>query len=257
MEKARKAWPGQKPGPARVIAVLAKELRPGRFTVPEDFPAGLYKELKDLGIRLEIAEGPLFPEREVKTPAEALAHPGGQPLQRRGHRRRRERCCGRQPVRGGRLYYKGSASPASASRSRSRPPASRRAPSPFDHRRRGRPGLRPAQPRLGPARRQRAHRRRRVPAGLGTGFFGDMTRTFLRGRASDAQRDRRRRPAGPAGGPRNRSSAGVRQGGPPPKVTDVFAARSASRPSTRPRAPWVSSTAPATGSASTSTRRRA
>src|SRR5471032_188640 len=34
LDKARKAWPGEKPTAARVIAILARELRAGTFTVP-------------------------------------------------------------------------------------------------------------------------------------------------------------------------------------------------------------------------------
>src|ERR1700678_2611654 len=63
MDKARKVWPRQKAGAARVLAAAARELRAGPFTVPEDFPTGLYRELRHLGVRLEVATGPLFPER--------------------------------------------------------------------------------------------------------------------------------------------------------------------------------------------------
>ena len=73
VEKARRAWPGKKAGTSRVIALAAKELKVRMLSVPEDFPAGLYKELCDLGLRITISEGPLFPQREIKTPAEALA----------------------------------------------------------------------------------------------------------------------------------------------------------------------------------------
>ena len=73
VEKARAAWPKRKPGPAQVVAILSREQRAGTLTVPRDFPAALYKDLRDMGLRLDIAEGALFPEREIKTRAEAEA----------------------------------------------------------------------------------------------------------------------------------------------------------------------------------------
>src|SRR5579863_6211705 len=73
LARARKRWPRRRPGPALVIALLASELRGGEFTVPEDFGAGLYQELRAAGLRLRIASGALFPEREIKTPAQAAA----------------------------------------------------------------------------------------------------------------------------------------------------------------------------------------
>src|SRR6185369_15514243 len=71
MKRARELWPQRKPGPAEVIYLLSKDFRQHRFTVPADFPAGVYDQLFELGLDLEIAEGALFPEREIKTPAEA------------------------------------------------------------------------------------------------------------------------------------------------------------------------------------------
>jgi Xaa-Pro aminopeptidase len=72
-ERAGRAWPRRRPGAATVIAVVARELRARILTVPADFPASLYLELRGLGVRLEIADGMLFPERETKTEDEARA----------------------------------------------------------------------------------------------------------------------------------------------------------------------------------------
>src|SRR5580700_5894049 len=65
LERARRTWPRRRPGPALVIALLAKELKAGAFTVPEDFGAGLYRELCRAGLDIRIAEGALFPQREI------------------------------------------------------------------------------------------------------------------------------------------------------------------------------------------------
>ena len=86
-----------------------------------------------------------------------------------------------------------------------------------------------------------------------TGFYGDMTRTFLRGRASDAQRAivAAVRAAQKAA-LRTIRAGRERDGGPPQGVRDLRRPR-ASRPGARPAAPSASSTARATASASRST----
>ncbi|MEN9404604.1 MAG: hypothetical protein RL091_3307 [Verrucomicrobiota bacterium] len=60
-----------KAGVAEIIATLAKEAGIRRFRIPADFPAQLYVRLSKLGLKLDIAEGLLFPEREIKTAQEA------------------------------------------------------------------------------------------------------------------------------------------------------------------------------------------
>ncbi|HEY5078393.1 MAG TPA: M24 family metallopeptidase, partial [Opitutaceae bacterium] len=107
MDRARKKWPRHRPGAARVIALLSKELKAGSLTVPEDFYAGLYQELRDLGVRLKVSSGALFPEREIKTPAQAAAIREGNRCSAAGiaAAERMLRAC---KVRGSRLLFKGS-----------------------------------------------------------------------------------------------------------------------------------------------------
>ena len=71
--RARARWPRRKAGPAEVIRLLAGELKQTRFTVGEDFPAGTYAKLRQLVLDVVVAEGPLFPAREIKTRAEIAA----------------------------------------------------------------------------------------------------------------------------------------------------------------------------------------
>lgn len=73
LQRARELWPQRKPGPAEVIYLLAKDYRQSRFTVPDDFPCGLYEKLYALGLNVAVADGPLFPARELKTPVEAAS----------------------------------------------------------------------------------------------------------------------------------------------------------------------------------------
>ena len=187
-ERARKAWPRHKAGPARVIALLCRELRAGPFTVPEDFPAGLYRELRDLGVRVAISKGPLFPEREIKTPSEAEALREGNRCSAAGiaAAERLLRAC---RIRGGRLLLNGhvltserlkvaieTACIEEGAVSMSTIAAG------------GDQACDPHDAGSGPLRPNELIIVDVFPRVSATGFHGDMTRTFLRGRASDAQR---------------------------------------------------------------------
>jgi len=58
------------PGFARVIRELLREQKVRRVTVPDNFPLGLARELKKLGIKTSPRAGHFFPEREIKSAAE-------------------------------------------------------------------------------------------------------------------------------------------------------------------------------------------
>jgi len=187
-EKARRAWPGKKAGAARVIAIAAKELKVRTLTVPEDFPAGLYKELTDLGLKVLIADGLLFPEREVKTPAEALALREGNRCSAAGIAAA-ERVLRQCKVKGRRLLFHGSVLTSErlkvaietacieegAVSSNTIVAGGDQACDPHN---RG----------SGPIRANELVIVDVFPRVSATGFHGDMTRTFLRGRANDAQK---------------------------------------------------------------------
>jgi Xaa-Pro aminopeptidase len=59
--------------PADVIARALKGLGLRRLEVPRSFPLGLAMELDERGIRLELGPDPFWPERAVKTPTEVRA----------------------------------------------------------------------------------------------------------------------------------------------------------------------------------------
>lgn len=71
--EVRKARPEGPAAPADVIALLAAKLRIPAFLVPQDFSAGLLERLRALGLELVVAEGPVLPEREIKDAREAAA----------------------------------------------------------------------------------------------------------------------------------------------------------------------------------------
>jgi Xaa-Pro aminopeptidase len=71
MTLARKTWPNKPVGAAEVIVLLCRELNQRHIVVGSEFPAGLYSKLCQRGLKPTIAEGHLFPSRETKSPKEA------------------------------------------------------------------------------------------------------------------------------------------------------------------------------------------
>jgi Xaa-Pro aminopeptidase len=188
LDKARKAWPGEKPTAARVIAILARELRAGTFTVPEEFPAGLFEKLSALRVKLAISDGPLFPEREIKTASDAEGLREGNRCSALGFAAA-EKLLRKSRIRSGKLVLDGrpltserlkvaieiACIEAGAVSSNTIAAGGDQACDPHD---RG----------SGPLRANELIILDIFPRVADTGFFGDMTRTFLRGRASGAQR---------------------------------------------------------------------
>lgn len=64
---------GRQPTVAAVAAQVLKDLRLKRVEVPRSFPLGLAMELDELGIRLVQVDDPLWPQREIKRPDEIRA----------------------------------------------------------------------------------------------------------------------------------------------------------------------------------------
>jgi Xaa-Pro aminopeptidase len=61
---------GRRATVAEVIARVLRDLGARRAEVPRSFPLGLAMEVDALGVRLDLAGEPFWPEREIKTPAE-------------------------------------------------------------------------------------------------------------------------------------------------------------------------------------------
>lgn len=188
LERARRAWPHRKPGPAAVIAALRNEFRPGAFTVADDFPAGLYQELRDLGVRIAVSKGPLFPEREIKTPAEAAAVREGNRCSAAGIAAA-ERLLRASRIRSGRLIVGGHVLTSERLKSAIETACIEAGSVSLGTIAAG--GDQACDPHnqgSGPLRPNALIIVDVFPRVTKTGFHGDMTRTFLRGRASDAQR---------------------------------------------------------------------
>jgi Xaa-Pro aminopeptidase len=188
LQAAQRAWPRRAVGAAEVMALIARELRLTHFTIPEDFPAGLAERLRGLRLNLAVSPGPLFPQRTLKTPAEAAALREGNRCSARGLAAA-ERVLRASRIRGHRLFYEG------------RPLTSERlkfaievacleagATSLHTIAAGGDQACDPHDRGSGPLRAHELIVVDIFPRVQATGYFGDMTRTFLRGRASEPQR---------------------------------------------------------------------
>jgi Xaa-Pro aminopeptidase len=60
----------QQPSLAHVIRLVLQRARLSKVFVPQNFPLGLAQQLRRLRVRIEVKPGGLFPEREVKTAVE-------------------------------------------------------------------------------------------------------------------------------------------------------------------------------------------
>jgi Xaa-Pro aminopeptidase len=187
LERARARWPRRKPGPAEVIALAARDHGLRRFTVPEDFPAGLHHRLRRLGLDLVIAEGALFPAREIKTPAEIAALREGNRCSALGFATA-EKILRASKVIGRRLVHRG----ATLTSERLRfaiEVACLEAGAHAAHTivAGGDQACDPHERGSGPLRPHELIILDIFPRIAATGYHGDMTRTFLKGRATDAQ----------------------------------------------------------------------
>ena len=98
--------PDTRPGPADILAMLAARRAIPSFVVPGDFPAGLLERLRERGLPVTVATGPVLPEREIKTTREAAAIRAGNRVAAAGFAAaeallRRARITGRRLLLGG------------------------------------------------------------------------------------------------------------------------------------------------------------
>jgi Xaa-Pro aminopeptidase len=187
-QKARKRWPDRRIGPAEVILLLAEHYRIRAFTVPDDFPAGVAFKLVHGGLGIVPAGAMIFPGREIKSPAEVAALRTGNRCAARGITAA-EDLLRRARVKGRWLYHQGrkltsedlkfaieTACLGAGSVSLDTIAAG------------GNQACDPHESGHGPLRAHELIVVDVFPRHSASGYYGDMTRTFLRGRASDAQR---------------------------------------------------------------------
>jgi Xaa-Pro aminopeptidase len=67
LKKARDTFRRQDVSLAHVLKLLTREYAIASFLVPTDFPAGLLEKIRALKIPVTVQNGPLFPQRAIKT----------------------------------------------------------------------------------------------------------------------------------------------------------------------------------------------
>ena len=185
---ARRAFRKRDVGVVEVIRLVAREFQIPRFRISPGFPAGLAFKLRAARVPLVVADGPLFPGRLIKGDEEARALREGNAASAAGLRAA-ERLLRESVIEGDRLIHGGG--PLTAERVRY--------------------AIRVACLEKGAVAAQTIvacgdlacdpHCEGQgalfadqlivvdvFPRMMETGYYGDMTRTFLKGRASEAQR---------------------------------------------------------------------
>ncbi|MDX2186997.1 MAG: M24 family metallopeptidase [Opitutaceae bacterium] len=186
--RARETHGEQAGGPAEIISLLAKEYGIEEFTLPEDFPAGLAFRLRDLGVRFRVSEGPLFPSRMRKTAREARAIAEGNACSAAGIAAAASLLRSAK-IKAGYLFHRGRKLTSEALKIAIETACLENGGVSMDTiAAGGDQACDPHERGSGPLRANELIIVDVFPRISRTGFHGDMTRTFLRGRASDAQR---------------------------------------------------------------------
>lgn len=188
MEKAREVFDTPWPSPAQVIAVLAKAFGIARFYAPADFPAGVALELISLGLPFEAVKGSCFPERESKTEQEIAAIREGNRCSATGIRAA-EKTLKKASLKNGYIIFEGKKLTSERLREKIEVACLEVGSLSLDTIVAG--GEQACDPHcvgFGPLRANELIIVDVFPRVSKTGYFGDMTRTFLKGKASDAQK---------------------------------------------------------------------
>jgi Xaa-Pro aminopeptidase len=186
--KARKAFRSTKPGPIDIIKVIAKEHNIDSFLIPANFPAGLAFQLKKSRIGLQIVDGPFFPAREIKTKEEVQEIKKGNAASTAGILAA-EAALRRSKIKGNELHLDGY--PLTSERLRFIVDVACLEMGAMPKNTIVAGGLQACDPHCigsGPLRPNELIIVDVFPRLLSSGYHGDMTRTFLKGKATDAQK---------------------------------------------------------------------
>lgn len=179
----------ESPGPADQIAILARRLKVKSFDVPEDFPAALLVKLANLGLDLSVIDGPVFPEREVKSDEEAKWIREGNRCASAGFAAA-EAMLRASEIKGRRIVYNGKTLTSEMMRTAIQTACIEAGGFPADAIvAGGDQGCDPHCRGSGPLRPHDLIVLDIFPRMFKTGYWGDMTRTFLKGQPSDVQVD--------------------------------------------------------------------
>ena len=185
VRKLRKAGV-QSPSTAQVIHLILQERGIKKTTVPFDFPFGLANELRDLKIKLRVCVGPCFAEREIKNTEQVKKVSASLMMAEVGLAEAIQVLKRAKIGKGGRLIHHHI--PLTSEKLRSIidtaiVQAGGRACNTIVAC--GRQGCEPHERGHGPLRANQPIILDVLPRSQKTGYFGDITRTVVRGRASE------------------------------------------------------------------------
>lgn len=180
---------GRKADFAGVIHCILREQRVGSVLVPGDFPLGLADELNNLGVRTVAKSGTFFPEREQKSPAEVRHIIAALRMAEAGMAEGVRALKSARITGNRRLIHHGA--PLTSEKLRAIiDTAILQAGGVASHTivAGGKQGCDPHEPGYGPLRAHEPIILDIFPRSQQTGFFGDITRTVVRGRAGEPVR---------------------------------------------------------------------
>ena len=179
----------KRPGMAELVAFVLKERRVRRVVVPESFPCGLAADLQRRGIRVRPRRGAFFPQREQKSAAEVKKISAALMMAEVGMAEAIQVLRAAKISRKSQLIYRDV--PLTSERLRAVvDTAIIQANGLACHTivAGGEQGCDPHEPGYGPLRAHQPIILDIFPRSQKTGHFGDLTRTVVRGRASEAVR---------------------------------------------------------------------
>ncbi len=177
------------PGPAHVIATLLRERGIRQVWVPPNFPLGLAGELQRLRVRVRPTHGSCFPQRELKQPAEIKKISAALMMAEVGMSEAMQVLRAAKIGRDRRLVYHNNLLTSEKLRAvidTAILQAGGLAANTIVAG--GKQGCDPHERGFGPLRAQEPIIIDIFPRSQSTGYFGDITRTVVRGRASDGVR---------------------------------------------------------------------
>lgn len=179
----------KRPGLAHVIRALLRQRRLRSVVVPRQFPFGLARELMGMGVRVQPCRGAAFPERERKSPEEVKKISAALMMAEVGMAEAMQALRAARIGKDGRLLYQGA--PLTSEKLRSVIDcAILQANGLAAHTivAGGRQACDPHESGHGPLRANEPIIIDIFPRSQRTGYFGDITRTVVRGRASEGAR---------------------------------------------------------------------
>lgn len=186
-ELAKKKF-GKTPGVAEILVTILRDFKVRSVTVPENFPTGIADRLRKYRITVKALAEPFFPERLYKKPAEVAEIKKAMRATEKGLRAGID-AIGASKIKNGYLFYKGKKLTAETVRNIINttvlslgcvPSGTIVAP--------GKQGCDPHDHGSGVIRANEPVIIDVFPRSESTGYFADMTRTVVRGKASDEVR---------------------------------------------------------------------